>query len=121
MRTIAADDQPRRFLEAARGERLEALLVLAVTTGMRRGELLALRWKDVDLERGVLAVIGSLQGDRRDRLSIDTPKSGKSRSVREPVAISERTQHVTPQGASTRHLGASMSRRHRVTGLIHSS
>ena len=81
MRTIAADDQPRRFLEAAKRERLEALLVLAITTGMRRGELLALRWKDVDLERGVLAVTGSLQGDRRDRLTIDTPKSGKARSV----------------------------------------
>jgi integrase len=81
MRTIAADGQPRRFLEAAKSERLEALLVLAITTGMRRGELLALRWKDADLERGVLAVTGSLQGDRRDRLTIDTPKSGKARSV----------------------------------------
>lgn len=81
MRTIASDDQPRRFLESAKGERLEALLVLAITTGMRRGELLALRWKDVDLKRGVLAVTGALQGGRRDRLTIDTPKSGKARSV----------------------------------------
>lgn len=42
--------QARAFLDAARGERLEALYVLALTTGMRRGELLALRWKDLDLE-----------------------------------------------------------------------
>jgi integrase len=74
MTTIAAGDQPRRFLE-------EALLVLAITTGMRRGELLALRWKDVDLERGSLAVTGSLQGESRATLSIASPKSGKSRSV----------------------------------------
>jgi integrase len=81
MSTIAAGDQPRRFLEAAKGERLEALLVLAITTGMRRGELLALRWKDVDLDRGTLAVTGSLQGESRPTLNIATPKSGKSRSV----------------------------------------
>jgi integrase len=81
MSTIAAGDQPRRFLEAAKGERLEALLVLAITTGMRRGELLAVRWKDVDLDRAVLAVTGSLQGESRPTLNIATPKSGKSRSV----------------------------------------
>ena len=37
----------------ARGSRLEALLLLALTTGMRRGELLALRWSDVDLDSRV--------------------------------------------------------------------
>ena len=38
--------------------RLEALYVLAVHTGMRLGDLLALRWEDVDLEAGVLRVRG---------------------------------------------------------------
>lgn len=41
-------EQARRFLEAAKGDRLEALYVLALTTGMRRNELLALKWKDID-------------------------------------------------------------------------
>ena len=41
--------EARRLLDAARGDRLEALYVLAVTTGMRRGELLGLKWDDVDL------------------------------------------------------------------------
>jgi integrase len=45
-----------RLLEAAHGDRLEALYVLAIHTGMRQGELLALKWDDVDLERGVLRV-----------------------------------------------------------------
>jgi len=39
------------FLEAARGERLEALYVVAVHCGLRQGELLALHWEDVDLGR----------------------------------------------------------------------
>jgi integrase len=81
MTTIADGDQPARFLDAAQGERLEALLVLAVTTGMRQGELRALRWKDVDLDRRVLAVTGSVTGTARAAMTIGTPKSGKTRSV----------------------------------------
>jgi integrase len=44
------------LLEAARGNRLEALYVLAVTTGMRQGELLGLGWEDVDPNAGVVRV-----------------------------------------------------------------
>ena len=53
-----SEDEARTFLEAVRrtGERFEALYVLAITTGLRRGELLGLRWEDVDLERGRLRV-----------------------------------------------------------------
>ena len=51
--------QARALLDAARGTRLEALYVLAVHTGMRQGELLALRWDDVDLDAGVLRVRGT--------------------------------------------------------------
>jgi integrase len=98
MNTIAEGDQPRRFLEAAKGERLEALLILALTTGMRRGELLALRWKDVNLDRSVLAVTGSLQGQSRSTLSIATPKSGKSRSVAlGTVAVTALREHRKSQ------------------------
>src|SRR5258708_91853 len=46
----------RELLEVARGSRLDALLLVAMTTAMRRGELVALRWSDVDLERGVLQI-----------------------------------------------------------------
>ncbi|HUZ70446.1 MAG TPA: site-specific integrase [Candidatus Saccharimonadales bacterium] len=113
MNTIAEGDQPRRFLEAAKGERLEALLILALTTGMRRGELLALRWKDVNLDRSVLAVTGSLQGQSRSTLSIATPKSGKSRSVAlGTVAVTALREHRKSQaqeqllvGGEWRNLG----------------
>jgi integrase len=57
--TPLSPEQARAFLEAARGDRLEALYVLAVHTGMRQGELLALRWEDVDLDAGVLRVRGT--------------------------------------------------------------
>ncbi len=42
--------QARDLLETARGQHLEVFIALALTTGMRRGELLALRWSDIDFE-----------------------------------------------------------------------
>src|SRR5215204_1218008 len=55
------EEESRRLLEAARGDRLEALYVLALNTGMRQGELLALKWEDVDLDRGRLQVRRTLR------------------------------------------------------------
>jgi integrase len=49
-------EQARTLLEAARGDTLYAFYVLAVTTGMRNGELLGLQWKDVALEDRTLRV-----------------------------------------------------------------
>ena len=49
-------EQVRSLLEAARGDKLEALYVLAVTTGMRQGEIIGLRWEDVALVDGILRV-----------------------------------------------------------------
>jgi integrase len=53
-----SESEARTFLDAVRksGDRFEPLYVLAITTGLRRGELLGLRWDDVDLECGTLRV-----------------------------------------------------------------
>lgn len=53
-------DEARRFLAAVQGHKDEALYLLAVTTGMRRGELLGLKWSDIDLEARTLRVERSL-------------------------------------------------------------
>jgi integrase len=45
-----------RFLDEVRGDRLAALYIVAAVTGMRRGELLGLRWRDVDLEERTLKI-----------------------------------------------------------------
>jgi integrase len=48
--------QVRSLLAASRGDKLHAFYVLAVTTGARNGELLALQWRDVDLDAGTLQI-----------------------------------------------------------------
>lgn len=68
--------QARHLLKAAEGERLEALDVLAVHTGMRPGELLGLKWKDIDLDD----VGGSLQVNRSlSDGKLTAPKRKRSR------------------------------------------
>ena len=54
-------DQAEALLKAAEGHPLEALVVVGLMTGLRPGELLGLRWDDVDLEGCTLAVTGSLK------------------------------------------------------------
>ena len=72
--------EARKLLEAARGHRLEALYVLAVHTGMRRGELLGLKWSDVDLENATVRVRRTLtHTDNGCRLALGEPKTKKSR------------------------------------------
>jgi integrase len=74
------------FLEASRGERLEALYVLAVHCGLREGELLTLRWEDADLEaaKPALLVRRTLTRgeDGRGWVVGGSTKSGKGRRVR---------------------------------------
>jgi integrase len=76
-----APDQARMFLEAARGDHFEALYVLAVTAGLREGELLGLKWDDADLDAETLSVRRTLSETRSGRF-FEAPKNGKGRSIR---------------------------------------
>jgi integrase len=74
-------EQARAFLAAARGDRFEALYVLAVHCGLREGELLGLKWDDVNLETGMLRVRRTLS-ETRSGYVFEPPKNGKGRSVK---------------------------------------
>jgi integrase len=73
-------DEVNRLLAAAEGTRLHPLLVLIASTGLRKGEALALRWADVDLVAGVLAVRGTL-ARVGGQLVVTSPKTAKSRRM----------------------------------------
>lgn len=71
-------EQAKAFLEAARGDRLYALYVVALSLGLRQGELFGIRWENVDLDKGTLQVVAAIQrvGGRPQFVE---PKSEKSR------------------------------------------
>ena len=72
--------QLRVFLAAAKSHRLFAFYHLAAYTGARRGELLNLRWRDVDLASAEIRISGSTAVIGGTRIE-GTTKSGRSRTV----------------------------------------
>ena len=74
-------EQIRFLMAAADGTRLEAPIAVAALTGLRRGELLALQWKHVDLDKSSLFVAASLEHSRAasGRVRFKGPKSKTSR------------------------------------------
>jgi integrase len=74
-------EQVKQLLETAAGDRLEALYVLAVHTGLRQGELLGLKWEDVDMETGTLRVRRTLSTTKAGPVLTAPKTAGSSRSV----------------------------------------
>ncbi|MEP7364874.1 MAG: tyrosine-type recombinase/integrase [Acidobacteriota bacterium] len=78
------------FLSAIEGDRLRALYLLAVGTGMRQGEILALRWEDVDLVRQTVTIRHSIRRAKGKGLLLGSPKSESSRRLLSlPILIVE--------------------------------
>jgi integrase len=100
-------DQARRFLAVAHKSAYGPIWIAALATGMRRGELLGLRWRDVDFERGVLRVrqtIGVLHGAP----DVKRPKTRSSiRDIPVQVEVLEMLrEHKRAQDEQRRTLGA---------------
>jgi integrase len=96
---VLSPEQARTFLTACRGEPLFPLWLLALSSGLRRGEMLALSWADLDLDRGTLLVRRSISRSQTAGLVISEPKPSRGRrTVRlsEPIVVALRT-HRTRQ------------------------
>ncbi|MCA9877557.1 MAG: site-specific integrase [Thermomicrobiales bacterium] len=72
-------EQAAAFQVATSTHRMRALYVLALSTGMRQGELLGLKWGDLDLGAGTLSVQRSLQWQREGKYQFVDPKTSRSR------------------------------------------
>lgn len=108
----------RLFLRTAHEaeDRLEALYAVAIHCGLRQGELLALRWDDVDLEAGALHVRRSLSGSRGGRPVFTTPKTAKGRrQVRLTAGAAEALRHHRKRQLEDRERVARMWQDH---GLV---
>ena len=80
-------EQVRKLLEVTKGHYMEALFKLALATGMRRGELMGLKWQDVDFDTGTLQV-------RRILTRIPSKMEGKGFIESEPKTKSSRRSVV---------------------------
>ena len=72
-------EQAQQFMATAKGHNLEALFVLAITTGMRRGEILALKWQDINFAQSMLQVRRIFTRAPGNRYIEAEPKTSKSR------------------------------------------
>jgi integrase len=72
---IFNEEQSRQFLKIASGSTFEAVFYLALTTGMRQGELLGLKWSDVDWEKSTLHVQRQLQQVEGKGYALVPPKT----------------------------------------------
>lgn len=87
-KNVLTREQAHTLLKEVKAHRLEALLTLAVTTGMREGELLALRWQDIDLEHGSLQVKRAVTYLKEYGYVESEPKTAKSqRTIKLPVFV----------------------------------
>jgi integrase len=96
-------EEAQRFLAAVEGHSLEAFFSVALALGLRKGEALALQWRDIGLGNGLLSVRRSLQriklpGERKGALRLAEPKRGSHRTINLPqIAVAALYRHRTRQ------------------------
>lgn len=102
---ILTAEEVKRLLDAAKGDRLYPFYLAALYTGMRLGELLGLRWIDVDLDGAIAWVRQTLQRPGRNPV-FSTPKNRRSRPV--PLAeevVAALREHQVNQELERAHYG----------------
>jgi integrase len=112
--SVLDTDATAELIEAARETPLFIPILLGVRCGLRRGEVVALRWRNVDLERGQISVVASAeQTDRGVREK--EPKNGKGRTiVLSATEIEELRCHRLQQAQSLLALGVRLTDDHHV-------
>jgi integrase len=87
-------EQVGKLLAAAQGDRLEALYWVALTGGLRLGELFGLQWSDVDLKAGTVSVRRTLT-EVAGKLALSEPKTAKGRRLvtLPPQAVGALVEH----------------------------
>jgi integrase len=97
MVTLTAE-QSQQLLESIKDTRTYWPVMLALATGMRRGEVLALRWKNIDLDRAVLSVVQSLEQTKTELRFKDT-KTSRNRAITLPAFAVEELRRLKRQQA----------------------
>jgi integrase len=98
--------EARKLMDAVRFNRWAVLFELALRTGLRRGELLGLRWSDLDLAAGTLTVVRTLQYTPEGMQALPTKTAGSQRRIILPaVCVASLTEHRRRQNVERRAAG----------------
>lgn len=97
MVTLTAEES-QRLLESIKDTRTYWPVMLALATGMRRGEVLAVRWKNIDLDRGVVRVVQSLEQTKTELRFKDT-KTSQNRAIILPAFAVEELRRLKREQA----------------------
>ncbi len=95
---VLSQQEAQRLLATATGDRLEALYRVGLSLGLRRGEVLGLRWEDVDLAAGTLRITHNLQliGGKLQLVAPKTKESRRTLSL-SPRLIAALREHKARQ------------------------
>lgn len=96
--TTLTVEQAATLLAAIRHTRVYWPALLALSTGARRGEVLALRWRNVDLDRGAVRIVESLEQTRAG-IRFKAPKTEKSRAITLPAFAIEELRRLKREQA----------------------
>jgi integrase len=108
--SILQPDQARELLERLRGHRLYMLAALALASGARRNELLALRWRDIDLEAGRMRIEQALeQANGVVRVKAPKTRAGRRTITLPPAMVTELRTHWAAQQEQRMALGLGRS------------
>jgi integrase len=103
---LPSREELAQIISAAKDTTWEALVIVAVFTGARRGELLALRWDDVDLATGHLTIQRSLgQVGRQAFIKEPKTQSGRRTLILPKIAIDALRRQLARQNACRKKLG----------------
>jgi integrase len=104
---VLTEEQAAHFLDVVKGDRFEALYVLAVTSGMREGELLGLRWQDIDLDNLTLYIRMNVQEAEHGFILAETKTSYSRRNIKlSKLSAAALRQHCARQEKQRDMLGA---------------
>ncbi|HEU5377638.1 MAG TPA: tyrosine-type recombinase/integrase [Ktedonobacteraceae bacterium] len=105
---ILTQNQAQELLKVAQEHDLNAFISLAITTGMRHGELLALRWHDIDFDEGCLHVRHTVNRQGGSGYIEGDPKTRKSRRriILVPFVLEELKEHRRRQEGKRQEVGA---------------
>src|SRR6516225_2169817 len=107
-------NQAATMIELARREAIFIPVLLGVLCGLRRGEICALRWRNIDLDTGQLSVVASLE-EVRGGVREKSPKNGKGRTVAlPPLLIAELSRHRLQQAKWLLRFGVRLTEDHRI-------